>query len=140
MLCLLQAHTSDPTSIRSHVSNQRRIPNSSGLPANKAWPARHRWRHARSQLGIYENILLDGDAAVHAGALMRLAVERVLARLGELGGHLLPRRVQVVLVADCIGAHARLFKRRYTTYLNTRLVQWWHPGTHKNNQRAIQRS
>ncbi len=52
--------------------------------------------------------LLNGNGAVHASALMRLAVERVLARLGELGGHLLPGRVQVVLVADGVNADAGL--------------------------------
>lgn len=56
-------------------------------------------------------ILLNGDAAVHAGALMGLAVVLVGAWLGELGGHLLPRCIQVVLMAERVHTDTLLHRQ-----------------------------
>jgi sorbitol-specific phosphotransferase system component IIBC len=52
--------------------------------------------------------LLDNDLALHASTLVGLAVVAVLASGGELGGHLLSRGVQVVLVAQSVGVLAGL--------------------------------
>lgn len=51
--------------------------------------------------------LLDGDLALHAGALVRLAVVGVLSGGGQLDRVRLPGRVEVVLVRERLGVHAR---------------------------------
>lgn len=50
--------------------------------------------------------LLDDDGALHAGALVGLAVVAVGAGGVELVGHLLARAVEVVLVGDGVGVDA----------------------------------
>ena len=51
--------------------------------------------------------LLDGDLALHAGALVRLAVVGVLSGGGQLDRVRLPGRVEVVLVRERLGVDAR---------------------------------
>ena len=50
--------------------------------------------------------LLDDDLTLHAGTLVRLAVELVGTSLVELVAHLFARAVQVVLVGDRVGVDA----------------------------------
>ena len=56
--------------------------------------------------------LLDSDAAIHASALVGLAVVLVCAWLGELGGDLLAWGIQVVLVAQGVHAHTLLHRTK----------------------------